>query len=91
MTNTYEKSSEYGGYTVRESKKGWIVEGWSRYQGNITDWKRLVPFGVWDYQRGQDLEARHNEYMAVGHAIQDYARNDGNDNVMVLKKGYIVQ
>ncbi len=87
----FEKSSEYGGYTVRESKKGWIVEGWSRYQGNFTDWKKLVPFGVWEYQKNQDLTTQHNSYMTVGEAIQDYARIDDNKNVKILKKGYLVQ
>lgn len=86
----FEKTSEYGGYTVRESKKGWIVEGWSRYQGNLTDWRKLVPFGVWGYQKGQDLAAQHNSFMTVGEAIHDYAYND-NKNVRILNKGYLVQ
>lgn len=88
----FEKNGENSGYCVHESAKGWIVEGWSRYQGSRTGWKKLVPYGVWGYQKGQDLTAIHNKTYGVnvGEAIQDYARID-NADVKVIRHGILVQ
>jgi len=85
---TYEKNGEWGGYSIKESKKGWIIEGWSRIQGNTTDYKILLPYESTDYMKGQNLEEDHNDYMSIGSYLFsmcfDYVK------VKTLKKGYIV-
>ncbi len=43
--NSYEYKVDSGGYTVRASKRGWIVEGWTRWQGSHTGWRWLLPYG----------------------------------------------
>lgn len=87
MTNkgTYTREGQRGGYTVRESKKGWIIEGWSQVQGEPTDYKYLLPYGLYDYEKGQDLYAGHHGYFSVGALLFDM-RKSGR----CLKRGWTI-
>ena len=86
----YEKNGEWGGYKITEAKTGWVVTTWSRIQGCNDGFKALVPYGVWDYQKGQDLSAMHNEIMEVGSALADYAVA-GENKTKILEHGEIVR
>jgi hypothetical protein len=88
----YEKFSDYGGQRIRESKKGWIVEGWSRYQGNRTNYKFLIPYENCRIKKGEDLNDDYNEYMSKGeYLIQNYHINMDSKFIKVLNRGYSVQ
>ena len=41
--HTYTAGDQHTGYTVRETKKGWIVAGHSNRQGDQTGYKVFVP------------------------------------------------
>lgn len=86
----YEKNGEWNGYTIKESATGWTIDKWSREQGGMNGKKVLVPFGVFGYQKGQDLKAQHNDIFEVGEIIYDYA-NGNPELVKVLRKGEKVQ
>ena len=88
----YENQKEWSGYRVRESKKGWIIEGWSRIQGNKTNYKYLVPFSTKKkvgslYPAETNLTAAHNEFMEIGQYIAEVEK----EFAQVLEKGYIVE
>jgi hypothetical protein len=88
MTAIFENNKEWAGYTVRESAKGWIVEGWSRYQGKATDYKILLPYKESTYKKGTDLTLKHNDYLAIGDYIYHIAKSGAG---RVLRKGHIAQ
>jgi len=70
------------GNTVRESEKGWII------QGNLTNQKFLLLFKDSGYGPGQDLNADHNDIFTVG---QHIAFNMIGTPVKVLRAGRIAQ
>ncbi len=88
----YERKDEWGGYTVRKSEKGFIVEWWSARQGDITGAKYLVEYGD-GYGPETDLASRHNELMTVGDYICACAEDPAIARVRVrcLRKGRIVR
>lgn len=88
----YERKDEWGGYTVRKSEKGFIVEWWSARQGEPTDAKYLVEYGD-GYGPGTDLGSRHNELMTVGDYIYACTEDPNIARVKVhcLRKGRIVR
>ncbi len=88
----YEREDEWGGYTVRKSKKGFLVEWWTARQGETTDAKYLVEYGD-GYGPETDLASRHNELMTVGDYICACAEDPAIARVRVrcLRKGRIVR
>ena len=104
MENIYEKSSEYGGKIIKESKKGWLVEGWSRYQGNPTNYKFLIPFENCPIKKGENLhdiyikkgenpENPYNEVSKGGYLMQNYWITMDNEFkvIKILNRGFLVQ
>lgn len=83
---TYERNGEWGGYKITEAKTGWVLTTWSRRQADLNGQKVLIPYGVWDYQQGQDLSVKHNEFCDVGEAIFEYAMA-GENTARLLKRG----
>jgi hypothetical protein len=88
----YERKDEWGGYTVRKSEKGFIVEWWTARQGETTDTRYLVGYGD-GYGPETDLGSRHNELMTVGDYIYACAEDPAIARVRVrcLRKGRIVR
>lgn len=88
----YERKDEWGGYTVRKSEKGFVVEWWSARQGDITGAKYLVEYGD-GYGPETDLGSRHNELMTVGDYIYACTEDLAIARVKVrcLRKGRIVR
>lgn len=94
MSNIYERESDFGGQTIKESKKGWLVEGWSRYQGNRTGYRFLIPFEKCGVKQGKNLEEDYNDGMTNGeYLLQDYwiTMDNNYKSIKILNKGYEVQ
>ena len=92
-TNTYEKRGQASRYTVREGEKGWIIESWSNYTGDVSGRKVSMPFDE-KYPRGLDLEKYYNEFMVYGDMLFEYSKSVGQDptsNGRVLRKGHTVR
>lgn len=100
----FTKESEYGGRTIKESKKGWVVEGWSRYQGNRTNYKFLIPFENCRIKKGENLNDicikksdiegdPYNEYTKGEYLLQNYSITMDNEYkvIKILKWGDLVQ
>jgi hypothetical protein len=101
---TYKRESDYGGQEIRESKKGWIVEGWSRYQGNQTDYKFLIPYENCKVKKGENLndyyfkkgempgnpynDCTKGEYLLHNYHIR---MDNSYKAIRVLRSGYAVQ
>jgi hypothetical protein len=92
--NTYERNGEWAGYSVKASKTGWVVETWSRIEGNITDTKTLVPYGA-SFPQDMELNAKWNDTMTNGdaiYAIGTFRDATGNPyNAKTLRKGHVVR
>ena len=88
----YERRGEWGGYTVREALKGWIVEWDSREQGAITGARVLVPYGP-TCPRGMRLDSDANPYLTNANRLAGLAadvRRDGFGG-RILRRGHIVR
>ncbi len=88
----YEVKGEFGGYKVRKSPKGFIVEFWSAVQGQQTDDKYLLPYGTGGcghtFDRGTDLSAKVSDIATYGDALIQALR-DGAPH-KVLNRGRVV-
>ena len=83
--SSWTQDGERGGYTVRPSKRGWIVERWSRVQGAITDSRHLVAYSE-HWPEGADLGGRWNDMLKLGDVIAMDA-----PVARVLKRGCVVE
>ena len=96
MPDIYEKKNEFGGYSVRKSEKGFVVEHWSSRQGELTDEKVFVPYRVAGYNKDCDLQASHNATMTVGDYVGHVAMSSApefyhGNRIRILRKGHLVQ
>ena len=89
----YERKGEWGGYTIRASKSGWIVEQWSAIQGELTGTRDLVPYASSGYGPEADLAAAHNDTTDVGQYIAYIAWLAGPENpqARVIRAGHLVR
>jgi len=95
----YESRGEWGGYTVREGRHGWIVEGWSAVQGSPSGWRVLVAYDAlgdaWGAQEPGtlQLDAVINDHGTVGAEIVLARAQGGPDGMQVrtLRRGHIVR
>jgi len=87
MENTYTREWDRSGYTVRQSKKGWMVEGWSRMSGSISGRKVMVPFSD-QIGPGQNLYAAWNSTMTYGDIVYERAKN--GKNITIVRNGHVV-
>jgi hypothetical protein len=84
MANAYKHDGEWTSFTIHESRTGWVVNYSTGISGCITGWRTLVPYGFRGYQRGQDLQAMHNESTGVWEVILW-------GNGRILRKGQVVR
>lgn len=89
--DVYTKQGEWGGYTVRKSETGFVIECQSRVQGQLTNDKYLLPYGkaAGGYDRDADLYAAHNDLNTVGEYL--FRMLSDNPRAKILRKGHIVQ
>ena len=57
----YERRDEWGGYTVTEGTRGWIVEVWSARAGERTGWRACVTYGA-PFARALQLDGPVSDY-----------------------------
>jgi len=88
IDGVFVNGGEWTGYTVRPSRKGWIIETWSQIQSTITDRKLLVPYSG-DAPEGADLMSDWNLAFKLGDIIHYWSRT--HETVRVLRKGHRVQ
>jgi len=95
VSRTYSVDGECGGFSVRRSPGGWIVETWSRTIGCVTCRRVLVPMGipapVGDVVRhGVDPEVPIN---GAGTTYAEWLLHVSGDSSVcrVLRRGVIVQ
>ena len=73
----YTRRHPWGGYTIRKTDTGFLVEAWSARQGELTDTAHLLPYGTLDMGPDTDLAAEYNEFgtygMALYHALREGA------------------
>jgi hypothetical protein len=82
----YYKHGEWSGFTIHPSKTGWIIDSWSRIQGEMTDTKTLVNFDD-QFPKDMDLFDVWNDTMFNGDALSYYGQSNGK----ILRKGFIVE
>lgn len=100
----FKEASDYGGQTVRESKKGWLIDGWSKYQGNRTRYKFLIPYDNCKIKKGENLSDLYfkkgeipgdpyHELTKGEYLIQNYFIGMYNESkiIKILNRGYLVQ
>jgi hypothetical protein len=85
QANVYESAGEYGGWSVRPSKTGWIISGWSRVQGERSGWVELYSYKqvsrtmCWD-----DGQAALNYNPAIAWVRKNFTPR-------IIRRGYKVQ
>jgi hypothetical protein len=87
---TSAKSGEWGGYTVREGLKGWVVEEWSLVQGQRSGWRALLPYSD-DFPRDLDLARRRNDSPGSATEAEAILLAAHDPGVRILRRGRIVQ
>jgi len=63
-------TGETGGYSVRSSVKGWIVETWSRVSGQVSGRKVLVPYRDWPACIDLDQPGLYGTPTAAEHLVR---------------------
>jgi len=94
----FERNSEWSGYEITKTQKGFLLTGWSKNQGEVTGYKYLHKFDG-TYTPGTDLEAKITEWHTYGEylaqtIISAYkeAKLYGQPiNIVCLAKGHKVQ
>lgn len=90
----FERNSEWTGYSITKSGKGFVVSFWSRIQGEIDGAKYLYQFDK-DFTPGTDLEASWNDSMTYGEYLAGTIREqyksakelEYKTNIKCLTKG----
>ena len=72
----YTVRGEWGGYTIRRARTGWVVEQWSAVQGSETGGRYLVAYGLAERQCYDDLAASYGGE-TVGAYLVGRALNQG--------------
>ncbi len=93
LAGSFERRYEWNGYTVRPGLKGWIVERWSRIQGQTTGQKYIVAYTP-NCPEGADLnvvkkDSNYPEYEQP--MLGDWIARGGAPVTRVLRKGSVVQ
>lgn len=88
----YESRGEWGGYTVREGLKGWIVDEWSAITGQRTGVRYLVGYDL-AIPRTARLDAYLNDGpgAATGAELVLRTAREGPGVIRLLRRGHIVR
>jgi hypothetical protein len=83
----YEREYETGGFEISQTASGWVVAGWSREQGTLTNWRHLVK--PWPrVPHDAELGATWNDGYTVGEMISERARERPDK---ILSRGWLVE
>ena len=86
-TNTYKRNGEWSGYSIHEAATGFVVDFWSRVQGQRDSLRFLVPYTA-QFPKGLDLAAMWNDSTTNGEALAYIGTF--NPRRKVLVRGLIV-
>lgn len=81
MERIYRHETDGGGHSVRKTRTGYAVSGWSRMQGSLSGYERLIPTAVAE---------RHGLGPADGEQIALLA-GENVAGVRVLRRGEVVR
>jgi len=69
MAKRFESRGQWAGFVVTQTRRGWLVERWSRIQGSRTGERVHVPFALLgpdvDLQAPSDPFGRQGDYVAA--------------------------
>lgn len=82
----YDRNGDNGGVSIHKTKTAWIVNTWSRVQGDMTGCRYRW---VYDERMPQDydLAGQHNDYMSNADYLVHCAVSYGR----CCKRGHVVQ
>ena len=83
----YEKDWDSNGFTIKESRKGWIYENWNVNQGCFTGVKIFIPFDEL-FPKGTDFYLTLSNGEVYGDSFPDHLLNTKRK---ILRKGHKVQ
>ena len=92
VRRTYTYRSEWAGYSLTRSARGWIVETWSAVQGEMTGTRVLVPYGLGSddlmVRQGHDPDAPINDSGTT--YGQWLVHMSGSPKCRTLRRGLVV-
>lgn len=86
MQPRFERKGEWSGYTVSTAATGYVVDYWSRVQGETDGLRLLVPYSE-TFPQAMDLDGMWNDATRNGEAVATL----GQHNAKTLRKGHKVQ
>ena len=91
MATRFDKSNEWGGYSIEPGATGFVLDYHSHNADEPNDLKILIPYGAWGFYRETDLEEVYDE-TPKGEKLANLAMEDAegrfeNRTVKVLAKG----
>lgn len=87
MRETYKREWEWSGYTVTRTKAGWVVDNWSRVQGDNT-YRRVLIKPRANLSHDVDLDTPWNAEMDNGQYIAEVLTECPDK---VLRTGWVVE
>jgi len=76
MTTVFDKSDEWGGYTIKLGSTGFLIDFHTHIEGELDGLRVLVPFGTWQFDAKADLHRAHDEMATNGEALAEMALID---------------
>jgi len=72
----YTETREWGSFTIKKSKRGFIVEGHSQIQGQLSGWRILL---YYDYSYNEKTDLLQKIYndpsLTIGHYLYETAKD----------------
>jgi hypothetical protein len=87
----YEDVGDWSSVDLTEGQTGWIYWSHTRITGGRTNVRILIPYGTGGYQRGQDMEAMHNDHVTVGDYLCHVAEEAPESGCKILQSGTLVE
>lgn len=84
----YKNEGDYGGFTIKKTEKGFLIEPWSRESGAYTGGKFLYRYDD-RFTKNTNLNDPWNDYYSYGEMLTEFLGD--SKNVKTLKKPWKVQ
>jgi hypothetical protein len=69
MASAFERSNEWGGYTIEPASTGFILHYHGYREDDVDSMKILVPYGTWGFSRTSDLDAPYDDIATNGEML----------------------
>ncbi len=89
----YENNGEWSGWSVHSARTGWVLEQWSRFQGDLSGRKILIPYGK-GWERGADLHRTYTTKDGGEFTLAEYifySVSDQHITAKVIRRGEVVE